>query len=140
MAVVLEKLSLLAEKETKRMELFATHYAELASTELDLSAGNTVPMDSVMMVLSAISLMPTDVELDTQFGMKISAIVKIQISVAKSGEQFGTLNAEQTSTMLLAVSAHQIAHLVRPILVSHAQRIHMVVELALPSSVHQASK
>ena len=119
MAVVLVKLSLLAEKETKRMELFATHYAKLASTELDLSAGNTVPMDSVMMVLSVISLMPTDVELDTQFGMKTNVIVKIQISVAKSGEPFGTLNADQTSTMLLAVSAHPTAPLTRLTLVSH---------------------
>jgi hypothetical protein len=72
--------------------------------------------------------------------MKINVIVKIQISVAKSGEPFGTLNAEQTSIMLLAVSAHQIAPLVRPILVSHAQRTPMAVELAYPLSAHQALK
>ena len=138
MAVVSVKLSLLAEMEKKRMELFATHCAELASTELDLSAGNTALMGSVMMVPSAISLTHMDVELDTQFGMKTNVTVKILILDAKSGELSGTLNAELTSTMSLAVSAHLIAPLVRPILVSHAQRTLMVVVLALLSSAHQA--
>jgi hypothetical protein len=140
MAVVSVKLSLLAEMEKKRMELFATHCVELASTESDQFAGNTALMDSVMMVPSAISLTHMDVELDTQFGMKTNVTVKILISAAKSGEPFGTLNAEQTSTMLLAVSVHQIALLVRPILVSHAQRTPMAVELAPLLSVHQALK
>lgn len=140
MAVVSVKLSLLAEMEKKRMELFATHCAELASTELDLSAGNTALMGSVMMVPSAISLTLMDAELDTQFGMKTNVTVKILNSAAKSGEPFGTLNAERTSTMLLAVFAHQIALLDRPILVSHAQRTPMVVELAPLLSAHQALK
>jgi len=139
-AVVSVKSSLLAEKETKRMELFATPYAELASTESALSAGNTALMDSVMMAPSATSLTHMVAELDTQFGMKTNVTVKILILDAKSGELSGTLNAELTSTMSLAVSAHQIAPLVRPILVSLAQRTLMAVVLAPLSSAHQALK
>ena len=120
------------------MEHFAILNAELVSTELDLYAGNIVLMASVMMVLSAISLKLMDVELDMQFGMKTNVTGKMLILVVKSGVPFGTLNAEQTSTMSLAVSAHQIVLLVRPISVSHVQKIPTVVEQGFHLSVHQA--
>ena len=49
--------------------------------------------------------------------------VNILILVAKGGEPCFTLNAEQTSTMSLAASAHQIAPLSWQISVSHVKKI-----------------
>ncbi len=122
------------------MELFATLTAGLDSTVSGLYAGNTAPMASVMMALSATSLIPMAVELATLFGMKTSANVKILILVARSGVLSGTLSAEQTSTTLLAVFAHLIALLARPILAFHALRIPTVVELVLLLFALQALK
>ena len=64
-----------------------------------------------MTAFSAERLVVTDVELDMKFGMKINVTVKILILGVKSGELFGTLNAEKTSTMSLAASAHLLAPL-----------------------------
>ncbi len=114
--------SLTAHPNGRRMELSAIPGAERASTELAPSAGNTASQDSVMTVLSATSLRPMVVELDTPSGMKISVKEKTLILAVKSGELCGTPSAELTSTMLPAASAHQIAPQARPILASPALR------------------
>lgn len=95
--------------------------------ELDQSAGNTVNQVSVMMAPFAISLRHMVEVPVTRSGIKISAI-EIILRGAKNGELFGILNAEQTSIMLHAASAHRTAHLDRLILVSLALRNHTVVE------------
>jgi hypothetical protein len=58
-----------------------------------------------------------------KFGMKINVTVKILILGVKSGELFGTLNAEKTSTMSLAASAHLLAPLQWLMSVSHVKKI-----------------
>jgi hypothetical protein len=70
--------------------------------------------------------------------MKTNVIVNILILVVKSGEPYGTLNAEQTSTMRDAASAHQIAYLFRKISVSHVKNISTIFMLGFHLSVHQA--
>ncbi len=116
----------------RRMVLSAIPGAERAFMELAPSAGSTANQASVMMALFATSPRLTVVVLGMQSGMKISVSVRILILAVKSGELFGIQSAGQTSTTLLAVSVHQIAHQARLILASLALRTLMVVELDTP--------
>ena len=100
-----------ADKVKRKMVLFATLFAKLGSTVLALFAGNTALASSVTMELSAISPLHTVVVPDILFGTKENATVIIQTLAVRNGEQSGTPNANKTSTMLLAVSVHQTAHL-----------------------------
>ncbi len=93
--------------------------------------GRTASQDSVMMALSALNQSPMAEVQDMFSGMKISATEKIPMLVAKSGELCGTPNARLTSTMLLAVSVHQIVPLTRLTLVSHVPNNLMAVVLAI---------
>ena len=111
MVVVLVKLSPTALPIKRKMEHFATLGAERASMELALSAGNTALVVSEMMAPSAQSLSLMDAELDTLFGMKISATVIIKSLAARSGASFGTQDAVLVSTMSHAASARPTAHL-----------------------------
>ena len=113
------------------MELYAILGARRVSTELAPFVGRTASQDSVMMALSALNLSPMAEEQDMFSGMKISATEKIPMLVAKSGELCGTLSARLTSTMLLAVSVHQIVPLTRLTLVSHVPSNLMAVVLAI---------
>jgi len=131
MAVALAKSSLLAKVMKRRMVHFATLFAELVSTVLDQSAGNIAQMDSVMMALSASSPKLMVVELVMPSGMKTSATVRMLMLVARNGVLCGILNAEQTSTMSLAVFAHLTALLVKPILAFLVLKTLMAVVLAL---------
>ena len=112
MAVVSERSSPHALLTKKRMELFAILGAGRDSTELALSAGNTVPVDSEMMVHSVLSPLLMVAVLDILCGMRISATVKILNSDARNGVLSGTPGAEQVSIMLLAAFAHLIAPLI----------------------------
>lgn len=118
-----------AEMVSRKTEHFAILIAARASMELDQSAGKTVPQVSVMMAPSATSLMHMVEVSVMRSGMRINAIEKTPIWDARSGELFGILGAEQTSTMLHAASAHQTAHLDRLISAYLVLRTHMAVEL-----------
>ena len=79
------------------MALSVTPTVRMASLELVQSAGRTALMtvDSVMMVPTATSLMPT-VVVPARF---------TSVATARSGVLSGTLNVTMASTMLAAASA-----------------------------------
>jgi hypothetical protein len=92
------------------MDHLPLHLANLVTIKMDSIANNIVLMASLMSpVTFAQSLLLTDVVKDMEIMTIVS--VNILILVVKGGEPFFTLNAEQTSTMSLAASAHQIAPL-----------------------------
>jgi hypothetical protein len=140
MAEVSERSSLLAEMVKRKMVHFATPNAELVSTELDQSVGSIALMASEMMELSATSPHLTEEELVIPFGTKTSARETTQISDVRSGAQYGTPNAELTSTTLDAVFAHPTAHLDRLTSAFHAPRIPTAVEQASHLFAKLASK
>ena len=91
-----------------------------------------------MTAFSAERLVVTDVELDMKFGMKRNVIMNILMLVVKSGEPFGTLNAQKTSTMMVAAPAHEIASLNSSISVSHVKKDSTPMKMGFHLSVHQA--
>ena len=111
MEEALARSSTHAEMEKRGMVLCATLCARPVSMVSALSAGNTALASSVMMVLSAISPLLMAVVSDIPSGMRASATATTLSSAARSREPYGIPNAELTSTMLLAASAHQIAPL-----------------------------
>ena len=108
-AEVLVRLSLPADQVKKRMELCATQSAEKDSTVLDQSAGNLAPMNSEMMVPSAISHPHMEEVQDTLSGTEITARETTHKPVARNGELSTTQDADLISTTLLAVFAHPTA-------------------------------
>lgn len=109
MAVELVRSSLLAEMVKKRMVLSVTPIAEKDFTVLVQSVGNTAQITSEMMAPSVTNLQLMVEVLDMPSGIETTVRETTLISVARNGEQSGTLSAKQTSTMLLAVSVHQTA-------------------------------
>ena len=94
-------LSDLALMTSRRMALYATPTARLASMELVPSAGRTAPMTlaSVMTEPTATSLKP----------MAVVLVRSTSVLAAKSGVLSGTLVVTQTSIMSAAAFALQIA-------------------------------
>ena len=74
-----------------------------------LSAGNRAQMDSAMTAHSVPSLMHMDEEVDMLFGMKDNATMTILLLVVNNGEPCIILDADLTSTTLLAAFARQTA-------------------------------
>jgi len=109
-------------------------------------AGNTVLQASQTLELIALSQLPTEEVLDTLFGMRMNATVRTH-KVARNGVLSTIQNANQVSTMLHAVSAHQTVLQVSLTSVFHAKRIpteeelvtHSVVPRALRSQVLSAT-
>ena len=101
MVVVLASLFLLALLIRRRMALFATHFAEMATRVSARSAGRTALKIGATMALTAKSRRLMDVALV----QSTSAII------ARSGEPFGTRNAVKASTTWAAAFAHPTAQL-----------------------------
>ena len=108
MVEVSARSSLLVEMVSRKTEPYATPNAEMDSTESAQYAGNTAPLNSEMMELSAINPAHMEEVLGMLSGMRMNATVTT-LKVARSGEPSGTQDARRTSTTSLAVSAHQTA-------------------------------
>jgi hypothetical protein len=119
MVVELVSLSVLAQRISRKMLLYAIPSAETITKELVQFVGKIVHLISEMMELFVTSLNLMAEVLDTL--LKVNA-KRRNILIVKRMVYSGILSVEKVSMLLVAVFAHLNAHLTWQILEFHAQR------------------